>query len=780
LKVSAVNPLTSLVGRVALGVALGLGLLVACVGALALHVLADRDREQFIAQSLATTRAVGMFADATSDSVALRSLLSRLVSEGQVAGAEVLAAGTLVSSESGMGLGADTRFRTMVATTAGEGGVLVLEFDEAPTVGRIAALRRAVILAASVVLLLGVAASAWFASALSGSLRGVAELARRLARNEVTAGNWGSNWIGEIRALEIALYEMRGEVEHATRSMAEQQSILDSTLTGILTIASDGLIQSANFAVTEITGYAQAALQGNMFHRLVVDHDRPAFNSLLARAEGQSIQELHLRHRQGHTITARIGFSRVVIHGEQFFTLALQNMTDPRELATTQYWGSSDLMTGLPNRSALMKYLASSVAFSQRNGTLGAVLFIDFDRFKDINDTLGHAAGDLFLQAAADRFRENLRAQDFIARFAGDEFTVVLNGLAHRDDASVIAHTLQRAFARPLQVGSVETFAAMSIGICLFPEHGASVETLLHCADVAMYSAKKGGGDGCAVFSEDDKSARVRKLQLETQLRRALEKGEFHLEYQPIFDLKTMLIARFEALLRWQNPQFGKVSPDEFIPLCETNGLIVDIGEWVLATGFRQVCEWQDTYGVSTGISVNLSPRQLATKNVVERLARCVDLGRAGRPAVDLEITESGIIDIGPRSIALMNELRAAGFSLSIDDFGTGYSSLAYLSQFPVECLKIDRSFTLALGGENDSHGIVEAVIAMGRSLGMKVVAEGVETSAQLVALRELGCTYGQGFLMGRPVSVEAAGALLAVQGAGLLAWRDISPLPAR
>ena len=780
MKVSAVNPLTSLVGRLALGVALGLGLLVACVGALALHVLADRDREQFIAQSLATTQAVGMIADATSDSVALRSLLSRLVSEGHVAGAEVLAAGTLVSPESGMGQGADTRFRTMVATTAGEGGVLVLEFDEAPTAGRIAALRRAVILAASVVLLVGVAASAWFASALSGSLRGVAELARRLARNEVTAGHSGSNWIGEIRALEIALYEMRGEVEHATRSMAEQQSILDSTLTGILTISSDGQIQSANFAVTEITGYDQAALQGNMFHRLVVDHDRPAFNSLLARAEGQSIQELHLRHRQGHTITARIGFSRVVIHGEQFFTLALQNMTDPRELATTQYWGSSDLMTGLPNRSALMKYLASSVAFSQRNGTLGAVLFIDFDRFKDINDTLGHAAGDLFLQAAADRFRENLRAQDFIARFAGDEFTVVLNGLAHRDDASVIAHTLQRAFARPLQVGSVETFAAMSIGICLFPEHGASVETLLHCADVAMYSAKKGGGDGCAVFSEDDKSVRVRKLQLETQLRRALEKGEFHIEYQPIFDLKTMLIARFEALLRWQNPQFGKVSPDEFIPLCETNGLIVDIGEWVLATGFRQVCEWQDTYGVSTGISVNLSPRQLATKNVVERLARCVDLGRAGRPAVDLEITESGIIEIGPRSIALMNELRAAGFSLSIDDFGTGYSSLAYLSQFPVECLKIDRSFTLALGGENDSHGIVEAVIAMGRSLGMKVVAEGVETSAQLAALRELGCTFGQGYLMGRPVSVEAAGALLAVQGAGLLAWSDISPLPAR
>jgi EAL domain-containing protein (putative c-di-GMP-specific phosphodiesterase class I) len=230
-----------------------------------------------------------------------------------------------------------------------------------------------------------------------------------------------------------------------------------------------------------------------------------------------------------------------------------------------------------------------------------------------------------------------------------------------------------------------------------------------------MYSVKQGGGDGFVVFSEDDKSARVRKLQLETQLRRALEKGEFYLMYQPIYDLETMRIARFEALLRWENPQFGNVGPDEFIPLCEVNGLIVDIGEWVLATGYRQVCEWQATYGVATGISVNLSSRQLAAKNVVERLARCVDFGIEGRPAVDLEITESGIIDVGPRSIALMNELRAAGFSLSIDDFGTGYSSLAYLSQFPVECLKIDRTFTLALGGEKDSHGIVEAVIAKQR-----------------------------------------------------------------
>lgn len=774
LKLSRLNPFATLTGRLALGVTLSLGLLLSAVGAVSVHLLAERQRAEFASQSLATARTIGTFADATADAAELDAMLSRLVAQGSLLHAQFLPDDKSASTVSGMDRALDTRFRAVVDTTGGAGGALVLDFDGSPVAERIETIRLAALLGALLVLLVGVACSAWVGVTLTRSLRGVVQLARRLARHDTAHGEATSrSSILEIKALEAALYEMRGEVEQATRSMADQQTILDSTLTGILTISGDGLIQTTNFAVTEITGYPQSDLQGNMFHRLVMDHDRPAFKALLTRVDGPTIQDLHLRHRQGHTITARIGFSKLMIHGEQFFTLALQNMADPRELATTQYWASSDPMTGLPNRSALMRYLASSLAFSQRNGTIGAVLFIDFDRFKEVNDTLGHAAGDLFLQAAATRFTESLRPQDFVARFAGDEFTVVLNGLGHSEEASVVAHALLQAFAKPLQVGNDEMFAAMSVGICLFPEHGASVDTLLHCADVAMYSAKQGGGDGCVVFSEDDKGARVRKLQMETQLRRALEKGEFHVEYQPIFDLETMKIARFEALLRWQSPQFGSVGPDEFIPLCEINGLIVDIGEWVLATAYRQTCEWQRTYGVSPGISVNVSARQLAAKNVVQRLSACVDLAREGRPAVDLEITESGIIDIGPRSIGLMNDLRAAGFSLSIDDFGTGYSSLAYLSQFPVECLKIDRSFTLALGGENNSHGIVEAVIAMGRSLGMKVVAEGIQTSAQMDALRAMGCSYGQGFLMGRPLSVDAAGALLAVQGAGLATWRD-------
>ncbi|MDQ3287572.1 MAG: EAL domain-containing protein [Pseudomonadota bacterium] len=775
MKTTSTSPWSTLAGRLILTVAAGLGVLVTVLGAVAIGLLSERQERDFVEGSLATAQAIQTLADATADPDDLRDTLSRLESTGQVVDAQLLPLDHSASPASGIGQGGASGFRTVAVTSGGGGGLLVFDFDESTAMERIAATREAVVLGALFLLLAGVATAGWVGVRFGRSLGGIAEFARRLARNEAAQRAPDSSSIAEMRELEAALYAMRAEVEEVTRSMAQQQSILDSTLTGILTISSDGQIQTANIAATEITGYPQPDLHGNMFHRLVVDHDRPAFRSLLTRTDGPGIQDLHLRHRQGHTITARIGLSKVDIHGEQFFTLALQNMADPRELASNQYWASSDPMTGLPNRSALMKYLASSVAFSQRNGTIGAVLFVDFDRFKEINDTLGHSAGDLFLQAAATRFTEALRPQDFVARFAGDEFIVVLNGLGHSEEATRVAHSLLTAFSRPLQVGNDEMFAAMSIGICLFPEHGASVETLLHCADVAMYSAKQSGGDTCVVFSEDDKSARLRKLQLETQLRRALEKGEFYLEYQPIFDLETMLISRFEALLRWDNPQFGKVGPDEFIPLCEINGLIVEIGEWVLATGYRQVCQWQKTYGLSTGISVNVSARQLAAKDVVERLARCVDLERDGRPAVDLEITESGIIDVGPRSVALMNELREAGFSLSIDDFGTGYSSLAYLSQFPVSCLKIDRSFTLALGGQNNSHGIVEAVIAMGRSLGMKVVAEGVQTKAQLTALRDMGCNFGQGFLLGRPLSVETAGALLAIQGAGIATWRDTS-----
>ncbi|HSJ78027.1 MAG TPA: diguanylate cyclase, partial [Erythrobacter sp.] len=521
---ASTNPLATLAGRLTVAVAVGLGLLIACVGAIFVDVFSDGEQREFISRSLSTTLSIRSIADTTADREVLRSALTRLVSEGHVMDAQLLPLDHRASSATEMGEGVGGGFRAVVVTEGGGGGLLVLDFDEAPTRARIQDITDAATVGALILLLAGVAAAAWLGGSLGRTLGRVAGLARRLARSETTLREAGMSSIAEFKELESALYEMRAEVEEATRSMAEQQSILDSTLTGILTISSDGQIQTANLAVTEITGYPPADLQGNMFHRLVVDHDRPAFNSLLSRNDGPSIQDLHLRHRQGHTITARIGLSKVDIHGEQFFTLALQNMTDPRELATNQYWASSDPMTGLPNRSALMKYLASSVAFSQRNGTIGAVLFIDFDRFKQINDTLGHAAGDLFLQAAAARFTEALRPQDFVARFAGDEFTVVLNGLGHSEEASQVAQSLLQAFSRPLKVGSDEMFAAMSMGICLFPEHGASVETLLHCADVAMYSAKQGGGDGCVVFSEDDMSSRMRKLQMETQLRRALEK----------------------------------------------------------------------------------------------------------------------------------------------------------------------------------------------------------------------------------------------------------------
>ncbi|MDQ3617514.1 MAG: EAL domain-containing protein [Pseudomonadota bacterium] len=742
------------------------GVLILAMAAVTMHQLARTQADAFVSRSLAQTRVVKTFADATADPVALQQELDALVAAGHALRAQLRPVGA--ATQSGPDDGGVGVFRTVTATSGGGGASLLIEYDEAPVLADIAAIWRTGSLLALCLLVTGVVASVYLASSLRRSLDHVVQLARRLARNDPAAGNSPSSALAEVRLVEAALYEMRSEVERATRAAAEHQSILDSTPTGIMTISGDGQILTANLSVSEITGYEHGDLQGNMFHRLVVDHDRPAFRSMLTGSDGRSIQEIQLRHRQGHTITARIGFSEVLIHEERFFTLALQNMTDPRELATSQHWLSSDPLTGLPNRSALMKYLASSVEFCRRNGTVGAVLFMDFDRFKEVNDTLGHAAGDLFLQGAAVRFSETLRSQDFVARFAGDEFVVILNGLRKADDACAVAQSLLKAFAAPLQVGNKEMYAALSIGIGLFPEHGTSVEGLLHCADVAMYSAKQGGGDGFAVFSQDDSTVRVRKLQVETQLRRALDNGEFTLVYQPIFELEGMKLSRFEALLRWENPVLGTVSPEEFIPLCEVNGLIVDIGEWVLTTAFRQVCEWQQIYGVSKCISVNVSARQLAVKDVAARLASCVDLSGPNAPRVDLEITETSIMDVGPRSVAVMEDLRAAGFSLSIDDFGTGYSSLAYLSRFPVKCLKIDRSFVTDLGSCDQSGGIVAAVVAMGHGLGMKVVAEGIENNSQLDALRTMGCAYGQGYLLSRPLPAEAAGYLVAVEGAGI------------
>lgn len=755
----------SLFGRLSLGLVVIQGLLIPLFGYWALSGLARTQTDDFINQSLAKTLVIGTLADSSPDSAALHRALDDLVLTGHAVSAIALPPEARPLTDEAFTDASDPGnpvYRTVVRTDGGGGATLVIDYDKTPTIERIATMERSGRWLGLLLLLSSVTATAVFGFSLTRSLNRLISLARRLGRNDFDGAPAVSSSLTEVRTLESALLDMRGEIEQTTRAMGEKQAILDSALTGIMTISSEGHIQTANLAITEITGYDQVALQGTLFAQLVVDHDRPAFTSMLVTPSGRSIQEVQLQHCLGHTVTVRIGFSEVEIHGEPFFTLAMQNVTDQREVATTQYWLSCDPLTGLPNRSALMKYLASSIEFSRRNGTIGAVLFIDFDRFKEINDTLGHAAGDLFLQAAAARFSQYLRSRDFIARFAGDEFVVVVNGLGRSEDVDILAEGLLAAFEAPLEVGGKEMFASFSIGVSRFPEHGTSVEGLLHCADVAMYTAKRAGGGSHAIFSRDDGDARVRKMQLETQLHRALEKGEFHLDYQPIYELATHELARFEALLRWNNPLLGVISPTEFISLCEKNGLIVPIGEWVLSTAFDQVIAWQRLHGLRVGVSVNLSGRQLGVRNLAQRLATCADLTVSDCPPIDLEITESSIIEVGARSVEIMKELRAAGFSLSIDDFGTGYSSLAYLSKFPVNCLKIDRSFVADLGGANDTRGIVAAVVAMGSSLGMKVVAEGVETAAQLHALQEMGCGYGQGFLLGRPLSLKAAGELVA------------------
>jgi diguanylate cyclase (GGDEF)-like protein/PAS domain S-box-containing protein len=425
----------------------------------------------------------------------------------------------------------------------------------------------------------------------------------------------------------------------------------------------------------------------------------------------------------------------------------------------------NDPLTGLPNRALLMDRLSGLLAPARRRqrkaaGTV-AVLFLDLDRFKLINDSLGHAAGDQLLIAFAGRVGERLGAGDTLARLGGDEFAILLAEAAGVAAAESLAEEIQAGLTAPFTLAGHEVFTAVSIGIALADGRRPTAGDLLRDAHTAMYRAKASGRARHQVFEPGMRDRAVVQLKLDTDLRRALERGELELYYQPIATLEDEAITGFEALLRWNHPDLGLLLPAEFIPLAEETGLIIGIGAWVLRQACWQLRAWQRHFGFALTMSVNLSAKQLAQPDLVALVERVVaDTGLV--PAtLKLEITESAVIENQEAAIAVLEALRALGVGISIDDFGTGYSSLSYLHRFPVDSLKIDRSFIAALGIEARKADLVKAIVGLARDLGMGVVAEGVETDEQLKSLRTLACESMQGFCFSHPLDQEAAAALL-------------------
>jgi diguanylate cyclase (GGDEF)-like protein/PAS domain S-box-containing protein len=434
-----------------------------------------------------------------------------------------------------------------------------------------------------------------------------------------------------------------------------------------------------------------------------------------------------------------------------------------------------DGLTGLPNRQSFLERVDREIRRAETGARRLGVLFMDLDGFKNINDTMGHSAGDLILQWAADRLRQGLRPSDVVsrggdpsadvelARLGGDEFTALILDIARPEDALVVAHRVLQLMRRPFKLNGRQLLLTASIGIAVYPEDGADAATLLKHSDTAMYHAKDLGRDNCQFYSASLTELAVKRMELESSLRQALERGEFTLAYQPQFDVAAGRIVSAEALIRWQHPTRGLVPPLEFIPLAEENGLIIPIGQWVLRTACAEAARWQRA-GFGLRVAVNLSPLQfrdpMLVRNVLDALAE-TEL----RPELlELEVTESAVMEEGGATLATLEALRGAGVRVALDDFGTGYSSMSYLKRMPLNNLKIDRSFIEGLPDDGEDLAIVRAILSMARSMGFSVTAEGVETGEQAQMLKDMACDLLQGYYFSRPVPAVEISALLARQ----------------
>jgi diguanylate cyclase (GGDEF)-like protein len=441
----------------------------------------------------------------------------------------------------------------------------------------------------------------------------------------------------------------------------------------------------------------------------------------------------------------------------------------PRRLEQLTKQAFRDSLTGLPNRALFMDRLSHGLTGAKRRHEHLAVLFLDLDRFKVINDTLGHTVGDQLLVEVSDRLGSSLRPGDTVARLGGDEFGILLEDVADAETAEAVALRIEEELAKPLHFEGREIFVSASIGIALSSARLGMPEEILRDADLAMYHAKSKGSARHEIFDDSMSAPALDRMDLEMDLRSAISRQEFRLHYQPILRMDTGRITEVEALIRWQHAKRGLLQPDSFIGLTEETGLIVPIGQWVLREACRQAREWQLEFPSIPPLvmSVNLSAKQFQNPNLVQEISQALAESGLAAGSLKLEITESVVMQDAPATLAKLKDLKDLGIRLAIDDFGTGYSSLGYLKRFPVDTIKIDRSFVKGLSKDGNDNAIVRAVITVAKTLNMDVTAEGVETEQQRIELKALGCDRAQGFLFARPADAEHVGPLLAISNKG-------------
>ncbi|PSR18433.1 PAS domain S-box protein [filamentous cyanobacterium CCP3] len=563
------------------------------------------------------------------------------------------------------------------------------------------------------------------------------------------------------------LQRSKADVERANAEIQQQAALfrlMAENMSDLVCLHSlDGTYLYVSPSAQWLLGYTSEALIGRHPCDLVHPDDRSDCQRLHSPADRESLTRqpvvCRMRHQQGYYIWLET-FSRPIVDATGAMVqlqTASRDVTDQvRMRRQLEHDACHDSLTGLPNRKQLQERLDMALRQAQLDRSYRfALLFLDIDHFKVVNDSLGHLIGDELLMEVASRLMAVLRSSDLAVRLGGDEFMVLLETVDSFDQAQAMAEDILAMLRQPFQLSSHQMFATVSLGLVMGSAHYQSASDLIRDADTAMYQAKAGGRDGYQVFDSGMHDRAIARLTRETELRSSLlnHPEEFVLYYQPIIDLQTAEVRGFEALVRWQHPQRGLVMPGDFISVAEETGLIVPLSYWLLELACSQMATWQRTYSQAQGltVSVNLSALQLHSNGLLERVDAV--LGKAGLPppSLVLEITESMLIDNIDDTIAVLNGLRQRGIALSIDDFGTGYSSLSYLYRFPITSLKIDRSFVSQMETSLSHEKIVHTIVNLGRQLGFRAIAEGIETSEQVSALKRLGCDYGQGYWFGRP-----------------------------
>jgi diguanylate cyclase (GGDEF)-like protein/PAS domain S-box-containing protein len=596
------------------------------------------------------------------------------------------------------------------------------------------------------------------------------EAVQRGSQGYLSKGHFGSYLVPQSlrsviqrKAVEDMLYLEKARAEITLNSISD----------AVIGTDMSGNVDYLNLAAETMTGWLKEDARGHPISEvmkiingatgkpepnpveLVLQQDKPmglVAGTILVRRDGSKVA-IEDSSSPIHDLSGKIAGSVIVFH----------DITAAEAMATKMaHLAQHDFLTGLPNPVLLNDRIAQAIILAERRGTTLAVLFLDLDNFKHINDSLGHAVGDQLLQSVAHRLTSCVRSSDTVSRQGGDEFVILVSEDQHAEDAALTAEKILAALAMSHSVGEHELHVTPSIGISIYPADGQDAETLIKNADTAMYQAKEKGRNNYQFFKSEMNLRAVERQVIETDLRHALERHEFVLHYQPKVNLATGMITGAEALLRWMHPQWGMVLPDRFVPIAEESGLILPIGRWVLREACAQARRWEAAGLKPASIAVNISALEFRHKDFVEGVRTILNETGLAPRCLQLEITESVLMRDAESSTAILQRLKNMGVQLAVDDFGTGYSSLSYLHQFPIDVLKIDQSFVQDITSPKGNGIIVSAVIAMGTSLKQRVVAEGVEEQVQLAFLKARNCEEGQGYFFSLPLIAEQYAALLA------------------